>query len=56
MRTLTDRLLLPGVKLSDEIIGLKADKSIEERGPNTGAAYIEAFAYIAGAFIIFWCI
>ena len=56
LRTLTDRLLLPGVKLSHEIMGLKPDKSREERGPNTGAAYIEAFAYIAGAFIIYWCI
>ncbi len=56
IRFLTDWLLLPGVKLSDEIIGLRPDKSIEERGPNTGAAYIEAFSYIAGAFIIFWCV
>ncbi len=56
MRTITDRILLPGVRLSDEITGLKYDQSIEERGPNTGAAYIEAFSYIAGAFIIFWCI
>ena len=56
IRLLTDVLLLPGVKLSDEIIGLKTDKTIEPRGPNIGAAYIEAFAYIAGAFIIFWCV
>ncbi|SLM30833.1 conserved membrane hypothetical protein [Desulfamplus magnetovallimortis] len=56
IRMLTDRILLPGVSLSDEIVGLKPDKSREERGPNTGAAYIEAFSYIAGSFIIFWCI
>ncbi|GAB6144117.1 DUF350 domain-containing protein [Desulfocicer niacini] len=56
IRTLTDALLLPGVKLSDEIIGLRNDKSIETRGPNVGAAYLEAFSYIAGAFIVFWCI
>ncbi len=56
LRFLTDKLLLPGVKLSDEIIGLKPDQSVEERGPNIGAAYIEAFSYIAGAFIIYWCI
>ena len=56
IRLLTDWILVPGVKLSDEIIGLKPDKSIEQRGPNVGAAYIEAFAYIAGAFIIYWCI
>ncbi len=56
VRFLTDKLLLPGVKLSDEITGLRTDGSIEERGPNIGAAYIEAFAYIAGAFVIYWCI
>ncbi len=56
IRMLTDALLVPGVKLSDEITGLRKDKSIETRGPNVGAAYIEAFSYIAGAFIIFWCI
>jgi len=56
LRFLTDWLLLPGVRLSDEIMGLKPDKSREERGPNLGAAYIEAFSYIAGAYIIYWCI
>jgi uncharacterized membrane protein YjfL (UPF0719 family) len=56
LRLLTDRLLLPGVKLSDEIVGLRPDKSKEQRGPNVGAAYVEAFAYVAGAFIIYWCI
>lgn len=56
IRLLTDRLLLPGVRLSDEIIGLGRDGQEEKRGPNIGAAYIEAFSYIAGAFIIFWCI
>jgi len=56
VRFLTDKLLLPGVKLSDEITGLHPDKSVEKRGPNIGAAYIEAFAYIAGAFVIYWCI
>ncbi|ACN16111.1 conserved hypothetical protein [Desulforapulum autotrophicum HRM2] len=56
LRLLTDRLLLPGVKLSDEIVGIRPDHSKEERGPNVGAAYVEAFAYIAGAYIIYWCI
>ena len=42
--------------IDDEIIGLKADKSTEEKGPNVGAAYIEAFSYIAGALIIYWCV
>lgn len=48
VRLITDKLLLPGVKLSDEI-------AVQER-PNLGAAYIEAFSYIAAAFIIYWCI
>ena len=56
LRFLTDWLLLPGVRLSDEIVGLKPDKSREKRGPNLGAAYVEAFSYIAGAYIIYWCI
>ncbi|MBW2540064.1 MAG: DUF350 domain-containing protein [Deltaproteobacteria bacterium] len=48
IRFLTDKVLLPGVKLSHEIAG--------QEKPNLGAAYIEAFAYIAAAFIIYWCI
>jgi len=48
IRFLTDRVLLPGVKLSDEIA--RQDK------PNLGAAYIEAFSYLAAAFIIYWCV
>ncbi len=48
IRLLTDRVLLPGVKLSDEI-------AVQEK-PNVGASYIEAFAYIAGSFIIYWCV
>lgn len=56
LRFLADRTLLPGVSLSDEIIGIRADKTKEERGPNVGAAYVEAFTYIAGAYIIYWCI
>ena len=48
IRFLTDKVLLPTVKLSDEI-------SAQEK-PNVGAAYIEAFSYIAAAFIIFWCV
>jgi len=56
IRFAADSLLIPGVSLSDEILGLKPDKSIEQRGPNVGAAYVEAFAYISAAFIIYWCI
>jgi uncharacterized membrane protein YjfL (UPF0719 family) len=48
IRLLTDKVLLPTVKLSDEIAG-------QER-PNVGAAYIEAFSYISAAFIIYWCV
>lgn len=48
IRLATDKVLLPTVKLTDEIVN--------QEKPNLGAAYIEAFAYIAGAFIIYWCI
>jgi len=48
IRLLTDKVLLPTVKLSDEISAQKK--------PNVGAAYIEAFSYIAAAFIISWCV
>jgi uncharacterized membrane protein YjfL (UPF0719 family) len=48
IRLLTDKVLLPGVKLTDEIS--------EQEKPNLGAAYIEAFSYIAAAFIIYWCV
>jgi len=48
VRFLTDKVLLPTVKLSDEIAA--------QEKPNVGAAYIEAFSYIAAAFIIYWCV
>ena len=48
IRLLTDKVLLPTVNLTDEIAG--------QQKPNVGAAYIEAFSYIAAAFIIYWCI
>ena len=48
VRLLTDKVLLPTVKLSHEIAGQKK--------PNVGAAYIEAFSDIAAAFIIYWCV
>jgi len=48
IRLLTDKVLLPTVKLTDEIAG--------QETPNIGAAYIEAFSYIAAAFIIYWCV
>ena len=52
IRMLTDKVLLPTVKLSDEIIASSAD----QEKPNVGAAFIEAFSYIAGAFLIYWCV
>jgi uncharacterized membrane protein YjfL (UPF0719 family) len=48
IRLMPDKVLLPTVKLTDEIAN--------QEKPNVGAAYIEAFAYIAAAFIIYWCI
>ena len=48
VRLLTDKVLLPTVKLSHEIAS--------QEKPNVGAAYIEASSYIAGAFIIYWCV
>ena len=48
IRFLTDKILLPTVKLSDEIAS--------QEKPNVGAAYIEAFSYIAAALIFYWCV
>ncbi len=48
IRILTDKILLPTVKLTDEIVGQKK--------PNIGAAYIEAFSYIAASMIIYWSV
>lgn len=48
VRILTDKVLLPTVKLTDEIAG--------QEKPNMGAAYIEAFSYIAASFAICWCV
>ncbi|MFP4348306.1 MAG: DUF350 domain-containing protein [Desulfococcaceae bacterium] len=48
VRLLTDRLLLPTVKLTDEI-------ATQEK-PNVGAAYIEALSYIGASFVISWCV
>jgi uncharacterized membrane protein YjfL (UPF0719 family) len=48
-RIFADKILLPGRKLTDEIVG-QGNKF------NNGAALIEAFAYIGGSFLITWCI
>lgn len=46
VRFLADKILLPGRKLTDELIN--QDK------PNNGAALIEAFSYIGGSILITW--
>ncbi len=48
IRSIADLVLVPGVKISDEIV----NQSV----PNLGAGLIEAFAYIAGSFLIAWSI
>ncbi len=47
-RWITDKILLPGEKITDEIIN--------QEKPNIGASMIEAFAYIGSAVLIIWCI
>ncbi|HEY9625171.1 MAG TPA: DUF350 domain-containing protein [Crinalium sp.] len=48
IRWIADLVLVPGVKISDEIV----NQSV----PNVGAGLIEAFAYIAGSFLIAWAL
>ncbi len=48
VRWVADLVLVPGVKISDEIVN--------QAVPNSGAALIEAFAYIAGSFLIAWSV
>jgi uncharacterized membrane protein YjfL (UPF0719 family) len=45
-RFLTDKILLPGQNLTDEIVN--------QEHPNNGAALVEAFAYIGGSVLITW--
>ena len=47
-RVLTDKILLPGRKLTDEIVN--------QEKPNNGAALIEAFAYVGGSILITWAL
>lgn len=47
-RFLTDKILLPGQKLTDEIVN--------QENPNIGAAIVEAFAYIGGSVLIVWAL
>jgi len=46
MRFITDRILLPGRKLTDELIN--------QEKPNIGAGIIEAFSYVAASIILSW--
>ncbi len=48
IRSLVDRILLPGRKISDEIAS--------QEKPNVGAGLIEALSYIGGSILIVWCI
>jgi uncharacterized membrane protein YjfL (UPF0719 family) len=48
IRMLTDRILLPGRSLSDELVN--------QVKPNQGAAFLEASSYIGTSFLITWCI
>ncbi|TAE56028.1 MAG: DUF350 domain-containing protein [Nostocales cyanobacterium] len=47
IRWLADLILVPGVKISDEIVNQEV--------PNVGAGLIEGFAYVAASFLIAWC-
>ena len=48
VRFLTDKILLPGQNLTDELIN--------QEHPNIGASLIEAFAYIGGSVLITWAL
>ena len=47
-RLMTDKILLPGQKLTDEIIN--------QEHPNVGAGLVEAFAYMGGSMLIVWAL
>ena len=47
-RILTDRILLPGRSLADELVN--------QVKPNQGAAFLEASSYIGASFLITWCL
>ncbi len=48
VRLLTDKILLPGRKLTDELVN--------QEKPNVGAGLIEAFAYVGGSVLITLCL
>ena len=47
-RLMADKILLPGQKLTDEIVN--------QEHPNIGAGLVEAFAYVAGSMLIVWAL
>lgn len=47
-RYISDKILLPGQKLTDEIVN--------QENPNVGAALIEAFSYIGGSVLLTWAL
>ncbi|MCH2215171.1 MAG: DUF350 domain-containing protein [Flavobacteriales bacterium] len=47
-RVVVDKILFPGYNLTDEIV--------HQEKPNTGAALVEAFAYIGSSVLISWCL
>jgi len=46
VRVATDKILLPGKRLSDEIAN--------QEKPNLGAGFLEAFSYIGASFLLVW--
>lgn len=48
LRTATDKLLLPGARLTDEMVN--------QEHPNVGAGVLEAFSYVAASFLIGWIV
>ncbi|MBB28579.1 MAG: DUF350 domain-containing protein [Gemmatimonadetes bacterium] len=46
VRVATDKILLPGQKLSNEIAN--------QEKPNLGAGFIEAFSYVGASFLLVW--
>lgn len=48
VRFFTDKILLPGRSISDEIVN--------QEHPNLGAGLIEGFAYVGGSILLSWCL
>jgi uncharacterized membrane protein YjfL (UPF0719 family) len=46
VRWITDRVLVPGVRLTDELV--------HQQNPNIGAGALEGFAYVAASFLMGW--